>query len=374
MIPTPLHQLLAQISDYPQHLNDALLIDTFRECKAFGAQAMLRGDTETALFMSKELNGLYPETRKWKLGVTERFVALYLTEFEPTLNMAMTLAEVPSDFDARMVSAMLVRRDFRRYEQVEQYIKVLDRRGQYAPMARLIDAMANPPTTDPVNLNTYTGHPLNPAVVFLDVGRSIDFNTSQEQLAPILKLYKKYEESIMSAISDASPALLDSWVSFRSGALFTQLVDAGVHKLAEVFFHQYCSDFYDEDLVLRSIKTGFIPDIENCKRRLALEIESKEEESGYYGAMIHLHLAASDEFPLLIDPAANYCQDLGLRLNRLLHIYADTASAERCGEIALRFFKAFPKEGELFQDPLPKVYLDRFPDLGEGSLQSDLGL
>jgi hypothetical protein len=40
----------------------------------------------------------------------------------------------------------------------------------------------------------------------------------------------------------------------------------------------------------------------------------------------------------------------------------------------LRFFRAFPKEGELFEDPLPSIYLNRFPDLREGNLQSDLGL
>lgn len=374
MTSTPLHQLLAQISDYPKHLDDALLIDTFRECKVFGAQAMLNGDTETASFLSKELNGLYPATRKWGLAVTERFIALYLTEFEPTLNMAINLVEVPPDFDARMVSTMLVRRDFRRKDEIERYIKALDKRGQHATMARLIEAIATPPFTDPDNLNTYTGRPLNPFVIFLDVGNALDFNASQEQLAPILNLYKKHEASIMAAINEASPEMLMRWVPFHCGALFTHLLGSGAHELAEVFFHQYCSDHYDEDLVFRALKTGFIPDIETCRRRVILEAENKGEDSGYYGAMLHLHLGAPDKFPLLIDPTASYCEDMGLRINRLLHAYADTASAERCGEIAVRFFKAFPSDGELFHEPLPTVYLNRFPDLREGNLQSDLGL
>jgi hypothetical protein len=374
MTSTPLHQLLAQISDYPQHLDDALLIDAFRECKAFGAQALLNGDTETAVFLSKELNALYPATRKWKLAVTERFVALYLTEFEPTLNMAINLVNVPPDFDARLVSTMLVRCDFRRYDEIERYIKLLDKRGQHATMARLIEAMTNPPPTNPVNLNTYTGRPLNPSVIFMDIGIAIDFNASQEQLAPILNLYKKHEASIMMAVDEASPTLMSSWVPFHCGALFTQLEGAGVHKLAEFLFHQYCSDHYDEDLVLRALKAGFTPDIETCRYRVLLESESKGTDSGYYGAMLRMHLGAPDVFPLLIDPTASYCEDMGLRLNRMLHAFADTPSADRCGEIALRFFRAFPKEGELFEDPLPSIYLNRFPDLREGNLQSDLGL
>lgn len=357
---------LDEIAAFGDHNNLDHLVDALRELKSLGAEAMLSGDALASQNVANAISGLPGRTFQIAL-LNKRFLAAYLQEFEPTPDIVTQIKQPSLSLHQRLVNTLINNGAIGFDDNRRALCVSMASCGHFSPLAKMLDALL-------MHLQKMSEKDRSWQISWLsellaEVSGNMDWSLKSAKVA--VSVLVKHSALLTQCIGSWQINDSSEWNRFSNEALIRALHPCDCPALVESLFHQYAMKQVNVALIDDLILAGVSIDPDILKDNL--QISYRGTLGVYALSALELHLSSGGQVPFLVDFKQCSSPVVGKFINVRLRQWGEL-QPDACLTIAHAYLDANPDGKGLFNQPLPRLLLERSERLRADSLSSDLGL